>query len=66
MLTKPLPPKTVHIILPPKGAKHYVKGAWHKVGADNKVYVHDSVEWIKSSKDVTQLNREIRKEGEEL
>lgn len=59
-------PKTVHTILPPKGAKYYVKGAWHKVGADNKVYVHDSVEWIKSSKDVTQLNREIRKEGEEL
>lgn len=62
---KPVP-KTIHTILPPYGAKCYVRGAWHKIGANNKVYMHDSVEWIKSSKSVEQLNREIRKKGEEL
>lgn len=66
MTTKQAPPKTVHIILPPKGAKHYLRGAWHKIGVDNNVYIHDSVEWIKSSKTIEQLNREIRKQGEEL
>ena len=49
---QPLPHK-------PKGAQHYIKGAWHKVGTDNKIYIHSGTQWISSRKTHDQYNREI-------
>ena len=53
-------------LIPPKGAKHFLKGAWHKIGADNKVYIHSGTQWISSTKTIEQYNREILRVKREL
>ena len=53
-------------LTPPKGAKHFLKGAWHKVGADNKIYIHTGEQWISSTKTIQQYNREILRVKREL
>jgi hypothetical protein len=51
----------------PKGAQHYIKGAWHKIGADNKIYIHNGIQFVSSTKTHEQYNREIlRVRREEL
>tara|TARA_R110000850_G_scaffold265808_1_gene395867 strand:- start:544 stop:735 length:192 start_codon:yes stop_codon:yes gene_type:complete len=52
--------------LTPKDAKHFIKGVWHKVGADNKVYIHSGTQWISSTKTIEQYNREILRVKREL
>tara|TARA_R110000782_G_scaffold171288_2_gene263018 strand:+ start:12582 stop:12773 length:192 start_codon:yes stop_codon:yes gene_type:complete len=53
-------------LIPPKGAKHFLKGTWHKVGADNKIYIHTGEQWISSTKTMQQYNREILRVKREL
>tara|TARA_R110000850_G_scaffold143345_1_gene265670 strand:- start:1561 stop:1752 length:192 start_codon:yes stop_codon:yes gene_type:complete len=53
-------------LIPPNGAKHFLKGAWHKVGADNKIYIHTGEQWISSTKTMQQYNREILRVKREL
>jgi len=55
------------LVTPPKGAQHFIKGAWHKIGVDDKIYIHNNVEWVSSTKTKVQYNREIlRARKEEL
>lgn len=48
----PLPAK-------PKGAEHFIKGAWRKIGEFGKVYVHTGSRWQLSSSSVQQYNRDV-------
>tara|TARA_R110002096_G_scaffold286821_1_gene480548 strand:+ start:40 stop:243 length:204 start_codon:yes stop_codon:yes gene_type:complete len=43
----------------PKNADKFVKGAWHKVGVNDKVYIHDGVQWILSTKSVDSYNYDV-------
>jgi hypothetical protein len=57
-LVAPIPPK-------PKGAVHFFKGAWHKIGDHNRVYIHVGTKWLSSSKSIAQYNREAIKQTKE-
>jgi hypothetical protein len=55
----PLAPKK------PDGAVHFFKGAWHKIGDHNRVYIHVGTKWLSSSKSIIQYNREAIKQTKE-
>ena len=54
-----------HTEIKPKGAHHYIKGAWHKIGADDKVYIFVSTQWVLSTKNKEQYNREVLRSKKE-
>lgn len=49
----------------PEGAVHFFKGAWHKIGDHNRVYIHVGTKWLASSKSIAQYNREAIKQTKE-
>jgi hypothetical protein len=49
----------------PDGAVHFFKGAWHKIGDHNRVYIHVGTKWLSSSKSIAQYNREAIKQTKE-
>lgn len=50
----------------PKGAKWFVFGAWHKVDESSKISLHNGSDWIASSKNIDQINREIKNQERDL
>lgn len=44
----------------PKGAKWFVFGAWHKVGEFSRIFLHNGLNWIASSKQMNQITRELK------
>lgn len=49
----------------PKGATHFVMGAWHKIGVHGKVFLHTGDNWTRSEKTTEELHRNIIKKRRE-
>lgn len=49
----------------PEGAQHFFRGAWHKIGLHNRVYIHNGIKWLSSSKSKADYHREVRLQAKE-
>ena len=53
-------------IVKPKGAGYFIKGAWHKVGLNDAIFIHIGTQWIRSVKTFDQYSREVTRLEQEL